>query len=77
MTASGRWPAGGTLGGTVEDRVMRIVVATMNNAVIALRRAATVRSVDNPALSEHVSSLAQAIAGLTLEALRTWPVRGK
>ena len=77
MTASANGPIRGAYSGTVEDHLMRIVVATMNHAVDVLCRAATARSLDSSAVSEHICKLGQAIAGMTLDALCTWPDSGK
>lgn len=66
-------PISGMPHGTVQDIVMRSVVATMNTTVHTLSRTADTRAFDSPATAEHVHRLSQRIAGVTLDALRTWP----
>lgn len=56
-----------------EDHLMRIVVATANNAAEKLCRAAGAYHGNSPAVAAHIRKLAQAIAGMTLDTLRTWP----
>jgi len=74
MPGSGRtWPVRDVPKHTPDDHLMRIVVATMNNAVDRLSRAATTRGLDTPVAAAHVHRLSQTVAGVTLDALRTWP----
>lgn len=74
MTAPESEPIRGARSDTMADRLMRIVVATTNSAIDSLcRGAATARRLDSPAAAAHIDKLSQAIAGMTLDALRTWP----
>lgn len=63
----------GTARETAEDAVKRSVAATVHNALAVLSRAARAREFDNPATAGHIHRLSQHIAGITLDALRTWP----
>lgn len=74
MPGGGRsCPGRGASTRPVDDHLMRIVVATMNSAVDRLSRAAIARRWDSPASAAHIQKLSQAVAGVTLDALRTWP----
>ncbi len=66
-------PGGGASTRPLDDHLMRIVVATMNIAVDRLSRAAMARRWDSPASAAHIQKLSQVVAGVTLDALRTWP----
>lgn len=77
-------PGGGTAGpvrgvpkGSLDDHLVRIVVATMDNAVDRLIRAATARRLGTPEVAAHIHKLSQTVAGVTLDALRTWPSSGE
>jgi len=52
---------------------MRMVVATMSNTVDSLSRDATAHKLDSPAAAADIHKLSQAIAGMTIGALRIWP----
>ena len=76
MTAPGNgraWSPEGTSNRSLDDHLMRVVVATMNNAVDSLNRAVTARRLGTPEGSDHIRKLSQVVAGVTLDALRTWP----
>jgi hypothetical protein len=60
-------------GDKVEDRMMRIVVATMNNAATLLSRTAAAHLRESPVAAEHIQRLSQEVAAVTLDALRNWP----
>lgn len=70
-------PARGVPKGSLDDHLMRIVVATMNTAVDRLSRAATARRLGTPEAAAHIHNLSQTVAGVTLDALRTWPSSDK
>ena len=79
MTAPGNgraWSPVGTSNRS-DDHLMRIVVATMNNAVDSLNRAVTARRLGTPEGADHIRRLSQVVAGVTLDALRTWPSGNK
>ena len=57
----------------LDDQLIRIVVATMTTAIDKLGRVATARRFDASTAAAHIYKLRQTVAGLTLEALRTWP----
>ena len=61
---------------TSEEQLVRIVVATANQAVDALSRTAEAHRGDHPEVSQHIRELSRAIAGMTLDALCTWPKAG-
>lgn len=76
MTAPGNgrtWPPVGKSNRSLDDHLMRVVVATMNNAVDSLNRAVTARRLGTPEGADHIRKLSQVVAGVTLDALRTWP----
>lgn len=59
-----------------DEQLVRIVIATANQAVDILSRTATAHKEELPEVSGHVHELSRAIAGMTLDALRTWPKPG-
>lgn len=59
--------------GEAEDMVMRLIIATMNTTVTKLTRVADGRRSISPSVAAHVGHLAEHVAGVTLDALRTWP----
>jgi hypothetical protein len=61
---------------TSEERLVRIVVATANQAVDTLSRTAEAHKGDHPKASDHIRELSRAIAGMTLDALCAWPRAG-
>ena len=61
---------------TSEEQLVRIVVATANQAVDTLSRTAEAHRGDHPEVSEHIRKLSRAIAGMTVDALSSWPKAG-
>ena len=58
------------------EQLVRIVVATANQAVDMLSRTAEAHQGDHPEVSDHIRELSRSIAGMTLAALCTWPKAG-
>ena len=58
---------------SLDDLLMRVVLAAANQAVTSLSTAARTHVHERPAVTAHIEELAQQIAGITLDALRTWP----
>ena len=52
---------------------MRVVLAAANQAVTSLSGTARRHEDERPAVAAHIHELTQQIAGVTLDALRTWP----
>lgn len=76
MTATGNRgarPVSGMPHQTVEDAVMRTMVAAVQSTVTVLARTARGREFDSPATTAHIHRLGQHIAGVTLDAPRSWP----
>jgi hypothetical protein len=61
---------------TSEEQLVRIVVATANQAVDMLSRTAEAHRGDHPKASDHIRQLSRAIAGMTVDALSSWPKAG-
>jgi hypothetical protein len=61
---------------TTDEQLVRIVITTANQAVDILSRTATAHEPDRPAEAGHIRQLSRAIAGMTLDALFTWPRTG-
>ncbi len=58
---------------TAESLSLSDILAAANDAVTRMSRTARRREFDRPAVAAHINELAQQIAGVTLDALRTWP----
>jgi len=77
MTAPGNGSAGvpsGSSSQSLDDQLVRIVVASMNSVVDRLQRAGSTRGLGTPEGAAHVRRLSQVVAGVALDALRTWPL---
>ena len=59
--------------GSVEDAAMRSTVAAVNAAVRVLSSVARAWELDSPRTAAHLRRLSQELAGITLDALRSWP----
>jgi hypothetical protein len=56
-----------------DDQAMRLVLVMMNATVSTLMRSARTRQADRPDVAAHLRILSERVAGVTLDALRTWP----
>lgn len=57
----------------MEHLALRMVVVTMNTAVSSLARVARAHREDSPKVAAHVRQFSEEIAGVTLDALQSWP----
>lgn len=73
-----RLRAGDDCPGTSDDHLMRAVLDAVLDAVDALAQAAVgAETGQDPAAAWHLEALGQSIAGITIDALLTWPSRDR
>lgn len=57
----------------VDDGLVRLVVAAVTDTLSSLTRTAEIHQFDRPNSTAHIQRLSEDIAGVTLDAIRSWP----